>query len=90
MHLTRETDFNLELEQERAVKIPIWVILLHSSKCKLSRELVALAKATSPSSDKKQHLRRQMCFSFGQPLPTASRLKSVIPLHEVMVKDDTI
>jgi len=87
MHFTRLRAFNFAPQFERAPTIPDWLTLLHSSNCRLSRDPAALAKATNPLSDTKQHLRRHICFRFTDPLAIASRLTSVIPRHEVIVKD---
>ncbi|KAJ6331847.1 hypothetical protein OIU76_010268 [Salix suchowensis] len=87
MHFTRLRAFSFVPQFESAPTIPDWVILLHSSNCRLSRDPAALVKATNPLSDTKQHLRRHICFRFKEPFAIASRLTSVIPRHEVIVKD---
>ncbi|WVZ19438.1 hypothetical protein V8G54_006760 [Vigna mungo] len=87
LHFRRVRYFNVVLMFERAPIIPNWVMLLHSSNCRLSRDLAALLNATKPLSDTKQHLRRNICFRWMQPLPMASMLASVIPRHEETVSD---
>uniref|UniRef100_A0A7C9DC15 Uncharacterized protein n=1 Tax=Opuntia streptacantha TaxID=393608 RepID=A0A7C9DC15_OPUST len=90
MHFTRERDLNFELQFERADTIPKSVTLLESSRCRLSSNSADMEKATNPLSDIKEHFRRKMCLRLEQPLPMASRLKSVTPKHESTVKETSV
>lgn len=86
MHFTIAKAFNFA-PQFSALKNPTWVIMWHSSNCRLLSDLAALAKETCPLTDKHAHLWRQNCLKFGQPLRTSSSHVSVTHRQDVIEKN---